>query len=236
MNGAQQSERSTQQSEHCIAVSAVGSPWMATYIQILRDDQDGVFYCPFLGCGWSKLERQAQNKKGWKAGEPVRSHVWRERAAGRGHENPCGLTKFGRGNNLKTRERPHQAAYEPTQKAVAATPNTAQEPGQGDVMSSVVVQSHLHNVMTTDDFMCFCTSAKNEQILFDEKIVTKTFHLVSLEHHPDRPGHPQTSWFPAFTSRVDALLNPEDSEIGWLNYLAEIDKERACACDYMQRL
>lgn len=101
--------------------------------------------------------------------------------------------------------------------------------------ASFLVQSHKAGVLPTETLLAAAMGPiTNDSPLYDDKLISKTLHCVSLKYHPDRTKL-NVPWYHSFVARVDALSKPADGHDGYFAYDQVLEEEKATACEYLRQ-
>lgn len=175
-----------------------------------------------------------------------------ERKKGNGHTVPCGLSEHGRGGKRKYKnvsvDRSIGSTKSHTVSGLQHSPDhPLQEEGaklavqscsphkRCDMEASFLVQSHKAGLLSTETLLAAAAGPiTNDSPLYDDKLMSKTLHCVSLQYHLDRTKL-NVPWYHSFVARVNALSKPADGHDGYFAYDRVLEEEKATACEYLRQ-
>ena len=99
-----------------------------------------------------------------------------------------------------------------------------------------LMQSHKCGLLPTETLLAAATGLiTDDSPLYDDQLISKTLHCVSLRCHPDRTKL-AVPWYQSFIARIDALTKPGDGQDGYFAYEQALQEEKATASEYVQHL
>ena len=192
-------------------------------------------------------------------------HTWDQRKKGNGHSVSCGLSEHGRGGNRKYKgvdvnscdgfdrepgqhlqsiipesqspmASPLQDGTEVATEGVKHAAQTCIPHSCTEIEACFLVQSHKCGLLPTETLLATAMGPiTNDSPLYDNQLIFKTLHCVSLRCHPDRTKF-AVPWYQSFVARIDALTKPGDGQDGYFAYEQALQEDKATACEYVQHL
>ena len=99
-----------------------------------------------------------------------------------------------------------------------------------------LVQSHKCGLLPAETLLAAAMGPiTNDSPLYDDQLIAKTMHCISLRCHPDRTKL-AVPWYQSFIARIDALTKPGDGQEGYFAYEQALQEEKATASEYVQHL